>query len=56
MKTPKFFDQKDFLMNDKWKVTILPLFGSHIIFVDDIYKHPSINSIHKGSMQKPAQS
>ena len=40
MKIPKFFDQKDFLMNDEWKVTILPLFNSHVIFVDDIYKHP----------------
>ena len=40
MKTPKFFGQEDFLMNDEWKVSILPLFDSHIIFVDDIYKHP----------------
>ena len=40
MKITKFFDQKDFLMNDEWKVTILPLFNSHVIFVDDIYKHP----------------
>jgi len=39
-KLPKFFDENDFKMNKEWKVTILPLFNSHVIFVDDIYQHP----------------
>ena len=54
MKIPKFFDQNDFLMNDEWKVTILPLFGSHIVFVDDIYKRPE--RVHEWLNEAPIVS
>tara|TARA_B100001250_G_scaffold102671_1_gene86488 strand:- start:145 stop:807 length:663 start_codon:yes stop_codon:yes gene_type:complete len=35
-----FFSYEDFLMNDKWEVTIQPWNGSHILFAENIYQHP----------------
>ena len=43
MKCPELFEYDDFLMNDKWKVTIQPFNGSHIVYVDNIYERPKID-------------
>lgn len=54
MKFPELFDYDDFLMNDKWKVTIQPFNGSHIVYVDNIYERPK--RVHNYLSQLPVVS
>ena len=54
MKCPELFEYDDFLMNDKWKVTIQPFNGSHIVYVDNIYERPK--RVHNYLSQLPVVS